>query len=82
MPGGARADLYLRKRNMPPSFPTMHRQGIARVCGDRVMLDGMTVEEVGQYQLRTLKLVVDATNTQRYCLLTLLKRRRRRIVPR
>ena len=42
----------------------MHRRGIARVTGDRVVLDGTTVEEVAQYHQRTLKLVVDATNAQ------------------
>jgi len=29
----------------PPQFSTMHRPGIAKVTGNRIVLDGTTVEE-------------------------------------
>ncbi len=40
----------------------MHRSGIATVQGDRLILDGTTVEEVEGYHRDTLKLVVERTN--------------------
>jgi hypothetical protein len=40
----------------------MHRPGIARIHGDRIILDGTTVEEVEQYHKATLLLAVDAAN--------------------
>jgi hypothetical protein len=64
VPDRAWAELFMRNWDRPPSFSSMHRPGIARVVGDRVVLDGTTVEEVAQYHQRTLKLAVDATNAQ------------------
>lgn len=46
----------------PPRFTTMHRPGIARVSGDRVILDGTTIEEIEQYHAETLRLVVPEVN--------------------
>lgn len=40
----------------------MHRPGIGRAVGDRIVLDGTTVEEFEQYHLKTLKLVVRQLN--------------------
>ena len=40
----------------------MHRPGIARVSGDRVILDGTTIEEVQNVHRETLVLVVDRVN--------------------
>ena len=40
----------------------MHRPRIARVEGDRVILDGTTVEEVEKYHRDTLKAVVEKVN--------------------
>jgi hypothetical protein len=40
----------------------MHRPGIASVQGDRVVLDGTTVEEVEKYHRDTLILVVKTVN--------------------
>jgi len=48
--------------NHPPEFTTMHRPGIAKVGGDVVTLDGVTIDEVERYHLRTLKLCVDKVN--------------------
>lgn len=40
----------------------MHRPGIARVSGARVVLDGTTVEEVSKYHRDTLVLAVEEAN--------------------
>ena len=39
-----------------------HRPGIARVEGDRIILDGTTVEEVAEGHRKTLKVVVAKVN--------------------
>jgi len=46
----------------PPAWTSMHRPGIASVRGDRIVLDGTTIEELEQYHLKTLKLVVHGLN--------------------
>lgn len=48
--------------NRPPAWTTMHRPGIANVQGDRIVLDGTTIEELEQYHLKTLKLVIRQLN--------------------
>jgi hypothetical protein len=40
----------------------MHRPGIASVYGDRILLDGTTIEEVEKYHRDTLTLSVEAAN--------------------
>jgi hypothetical protein len=55
-------ELFVRSWNLPPRFTSMHRPGIARVEGDRVILDGTTIEEVERYHLDTLKLAVSEAN--------------------
>ncbi len=40
----------------------MHRPGIASVQGDRIVLDGTTIDELERYHLKTLKLVVRQLN--------------------
>ena len=40
----------------------MHRPGIARVSGDRIILDGTTIEEVERYHQETLLAVLDRVN--------------------
>lgn len=57
-------ELFVRNWDDPPSFTTMHRPGIGFVSGDEIILDGTTIEEVGTYHKKTLKLVVDETNRQ------------------
>ena len=42
----------------------MHRPGIARVSGNKILLEGTTIEEVKDYHRDTLKLAVDATNQE------------------
>jgi TIR domain len=48
--------------NHPPAYTTMHRPGIASVQGDRIVLDGTTIEELERYHLTTLKMVVNLLN--------------------
>ena len=53
---------FLQNWDRPSRFTSMHRPGIARIHGDRIILDGTTVEEVEQYHKATLLLAVDAAN--------------------
>lgn len=48
--------------NRPPHHTGMHRSGIARVAGDRIVLDGTTIEEVQECHRDTLVLCVRETN--------------------
>lgn len=48
--------------NRPPAWTSMHRPGIASVQGDRIVLDGTTIEELERYHLKTLKLVIGQLN--------------------
>ena len=54
--------LFIETWNHPPQFTTMHRSGIAYISGDRIILDGTTVDEVAQYHRDTLKVVVQRVN--------------------
>jgi hypothetical protein len=56
--------LFVKNWDEPSGFSLMHRPGIARVVGDRIVLDGTTIEEVRDVHIETLKLVVEATNSQ------------------
>lgn len=58
------AELFVQNWDHPPRFTNMHRRGIARVSGDKVMLNGTTIEEAERYHLATLRLVVDKTNEE------------------
>ena len=57
-------ELFVQNWNWPPEFSTMHRPGIAEAYIDRIVLNGTTIEEVKRYHRKTLKLVVEKTNTQ------------------
>jgi hypothetical protein len=59
---GAWADVFVQVWNHPPQFTSMHRPGIARVSGDRVVLDGTTIDEVQRCHRDTLILCVKETN--------------------
>ena len=56
------SQMLIETWNHPPQFTTMHRPGIARVEGDKLVLDGTTIDEVEEYHRDTLKLVVERTN--------------------
>src|SRR3954464_1699149 len=48
------AELLLNLWDHPPQFTTMHRRGIARVSGDLLVLDGITIDEVDSYHAATI----------------------------
>jgi hypothetical protein len=56
------SQLFKQIWDRPPQFTTMHRPGIGYVEGNRIILDGTTIEEVKKYHRDTLKLVVDTVN--------------------
>jgi uncharacterized protein YlzI (FlbEa/FlbD family) len=56
------AQLFLQAWEFPARFTTMHRPGIAKVNGDRLILNGTTIEEVQQYHKATLELCVGTAN--------------------
>lgn len=58
------AQLFIRAWNSPPRYSTMHRPGIASVSGDKIILDGTTIEEVRDVHKETLVLCVDIANQQ------------------
>lgn len=56
------AELFVQTWDRPPEFSTMHRPGISHIEGDRIVLNGTSLEEIEKYQGKTLKLVVDRVN--------------------
>lgn len=56
------AALLVETWNHPPQWTTMHRPGIARIEGDRIILDGTTIEEVEKHHRETLLAVLDRVN--------------------
>lgn len=46
----------------PSRYSAMHRPGIASVGGDKIILNGTTIEEVEQFHRETLKLAVEKAN--------------------
>jgi hypothetical protein len=61
-PSSVWAEVFPHKWDRPPSWTTMHRPGIASVSGDKIYLDGTTIDEVEQYHRETLRLAVEETN--------------------
>jgi len=61
-PSAEWADAFVRTWNRPPQSTPNHRPGIARVTGDRIILDGTTIEEVERYHRDTLKFVIERVN--------------------
>ncbi|MBM7824698.1 hypothetical protein JOD55_000525 [Arcanobacterium pluranimalium] len=67
-PSARWANFFHRYWEFPRSFSTMHRQGIASVNGDRIILDGTTLDEVRDYHRETLLICVeDANKDERAC---------------
>ena len=73
-PSSLWTDVFLQKWDHPPRFTTMHRPGIARVQGMKIILDGTTIEEIDKYHRETLLLCVNATNEE---VAAILERQRR-----
>ena len=58
------AERFIPHWNRPPRWTTMHRPGIASVSGDKIYLEGTTMEEVEKYHRDTLKLAIQETNRE------------------
>ena len=56
------SELFKQNWDRPPSWSTRHRQGIGYVIGNKIILDGTTIEEVKEVHKETLKLVVENVN--------------------
>ena len=56
-------ELFIAAWNHPSQFTQMHRPGISSVIGNKIILDGTTIEEVESYHKNTLKLAVETANT-------------------
>ncbi len=61
-PSTAWVRLFVRHWNRPAKFTLRHRPGIASVSGNRLFLEGTTIEEVEEVHLTTLELAIDAAN--------------------
>lgn len=59
------ADYFPHAWDHPSRWTSMHRPGICTIVGDRVWLNGTTLEEVAKTHKETLQLALDETN-QRY----------------
>ena len=62
VPSQAWSEFFVNSWNRPPQFTTMHRPGIANVRGDKIILDGTTIDEVKKYHRNTLVLCVNVAN--------------------
>lgn len=56
------SEYFIHSWNYPSSFTTMHRPGIASVRGDKIILNGTTIEEVQNYHRKTLIEAVKKAN--------------------
>lgn len=70
--------IFIATWNMPPSFTSMHRPRIASVYGDKIYLDGTTIEEVRDYHRKTLLLCVEEANKKEKLILAEEESRRKR----
>ncbi len=62
VPSGEWKEHFIATWNRPPSWSTRHRPGIVRFDGDRLVLDGTTIDEVADVHRETLKGVLDKVN--------------------
>lgn len=58
------AELFAEVWDHPPRWSSMHRPGIGSVVGDRILLDGTTLEELERYHMDTLQGVLDELNNR------------------
>ena len=63
-PSSLWSEIFLHTWDLPPSFTSMHRPGIASVVGSKIILDGTTIDEVKQYHKETLILCVEKANEE------------------
>ena len=63
-PSDTWSKLFIDNWNHPFRFSTMHRPGIASVIGNKIILNGTTIEEVQKYHRDTLVDCVEMANRQ------------------
>jgi hypothetical protein len=63
-PSAEWTELFERTWDHPPRYTTMHRPGILSVQGDRIVLDGTTMEELERHHRATLLLVLEKVNAE------------------
>ena len=56
------SEIFRHTWDRPPQWTSMHRPGIALVRGDKIILDGTTIEELEQYHRATALLAVAEAN--------------------
>lgn len=56
------AEIFVHAFDHPSAYTSMHRPGICRVTGDRIILDGTTIDEIDRYHKATLKLALEVAN--------------------
>ncbi len=65
-PSSLWTEAFVHTWNHPPCFNSKHRPGIADVYGDKIVLNGTTLEEVKRDHKQTLELcVTEANNIER-----------------
>ena len=57
-------DAFIGAWDRPEKYTSMHRPGIAGVSGDKIYLDGTTIEEVEEYHKETLERAVAHANAK------------------
>ena len=77
-PSSLWSEIFVRTWNRPPRFTMMHRPGIARVVGSKIILDGTTIDEVKQYHKETLILCVEKANEEEARILELRRQEEER----
>ena len=77
-PSSLWSEIFVRTWNRPPRFTTMHRSGIARVVGSKIILDGTTIDEVKRYHKETLILCVEKANEEEARILELRRQEEER----
>ena len=55
---------FVEAWNNPSSYTSMHRRGICSIRGDRVILNGTTIEEIERTHAATLKLALAVANRE------------------
>src|SRR6266540_400361 len=56
------SQFLLQAFDQPSEWTSMHRPGIAAVSGNRILLNGTSVEEIKKYHHKTLALAAQAAN--------------------
>ena len=55
-------NLFIQAWNYPSRFSSMHRPGIAKVSGNRIILDGTTIDEYKRFHHETLQRAIAEAN--------------------